>query len=142
MSNLVLCFGAPPSKFVLADTRMLYDLFDALNRRYDNKSLAIELPAMMDNIQMDVIDPDDAKWEFWKSNQIQKVKIFYEHNKVTKSVGAIFVNTRVASPFGDLKDDEYKNVLRSEYAKVRMLRKKTNDIAFWEADFDKMTPEK
>lgn len=46
MSNLIMCYGCPPTKFVLADTRMIFDLFEALQRRFDRKTLAVEFPQM------------------------------------------------------------------------------------------------
>ena len=70
MANLIFMYGCPPSNFVLADTRMLRDLFDSLRSRFDPNTLAIELPKMLDDLQSDVMDPDDAKWEILKSNQI------------------------------------------------------------------------
>ena len=65
MANLVLAWGCPPTKFVLADTRMIHDFFDTLRDRYCRKTLSLTFPQVLDNM---LSDAGDATWEFWKSN--------------------------------------------------------------------------
>lgn len=90
MANLTLAWGCPPSKFVLADTRMIHDFFDTLRDRYDPKTLCVKFPDVLNDM---LSEAGDAAWEFWRSKSLQTAKIFYEQNKVTSSQGIIFVNT-------------------------------------------------
>jgi hypothetical protein len=73
-ANLIMMYGCQPSRFVLSETRMLYDLFDALNARFNPQTLALEIPQMFEDLQS---DSADAMWEIWRSNQIQTIKLFY-----------------------------------------------------------------
>jgi len=91
-ANLVMMYGCQPSRFVLAETRMLYDLFDSLNSRFNPQTLSLELPKMFDDLQS---DSEDAMWEIWRSNQIQTVRLFYEKNRVTQREGYIFYTDHV-----------------------------------------------
>jgi hypothetical protein len=91
-----MMYGCQPSRFVLSDTRMLYDLFESLNCRFDPQTLGLEIPKMFEDIQSDAAD---AKWEIWRSNQCQTVKIFYERNKVTQREGFIFCTTHVDNKY-------------------------------------------
>ena len=130
-----MMFGCQPSKFVLSDTRMLYDLFDSLNSRFDPKTLALELPLMFEDLQSDAA-VGDAKWEIWRSNQIQKVKLFYENNKVTQREGFIFCTTHVDNKYQDLEGDARMEQLGKEFVKLRMSRTgKSEDVCQkeWEA---------
>ena len=69
MANVVMAFGCPPSKFVLSETRMIPDFFDALNKRYDRETLAVEFPKMFYDVQSESAS-GDANWEFFTSNQL------------------------------------------------------------------------
>ena len=100
MANLILAWGCPPSKFVLADTRMIHDFFDTLRDRFCRETLAVKFPNVLDDM---LSEAGDACWEFWKSNQLQTCKIFYEHNKVTDSHGIIFVNDQCDNKWQNLQ---------------------------------------
>ena len=118
MANLVMAWGCQPSKMVLVDTKMITDFFDTLRDRYCRKTLTVSFPQMFDS--MLAISKDDEAWEFWKSNKIQKCKIFYEHNKVTNSEGYIFVNTHCKSSFSHLEGAERRAKLKECFIPVRM----------------------
>jgi len=102
-ANLIMMFGCQPSRFVLVETRMLYDLFDSFNSRFNPQTLALELPKMLEDLQSDAAD---AKWEIWRSNQLQTVKLFYEKNKVSQREGFIFCTTHVDNKYQDLVGEE------------------------------------
>ena len=118
MANLVLVYGCPPSKFVLADTRMLHDFFETLENRYNQRTLAVELPQMLDDLDNESMHDGDAKWELMKSNQIQKVRIFFENNKVTKKRAVIFVTTHVKNKYSHLTGDERDKAMMHEWANI------------------------
>ena len=103
MANLVMAWGCPPSKMVLADTRMIHDFFDTLRDGYNKKTLAVKFPDVLDHL---LSEAGDACWEFWKSNELQPVKIFYECNKVTDAYGVIFYNTQLDNKHQDLQGAE------------------------------------
>ena len=96
MANLVMAWGCPPSRIALADTRMINAFFDALRDRYDKKTLSIKFPDVLDTL---LSEAGDACWEFWKSNELQPVKIFYEFNRVTDRHAVIFYNTQLDNKY-------------------------------------------
>ena len=99
MANLVFAWGCPPSKKVIADNRMIHDFFDTLRNRYDKRTLSLKLPDALDEM---VSEAGDACWEFWKSNELQPVKIFYEFNRVTDRHAVIFYNTQLDNKYQGL----------------------------------------
>ena len=91
MSNVIFCWGCVPSKGVNADTRMVHDFNDTLEARFSKKTLTLEFPQILDNM---LGAPDDCKWEFWKSNQIQTCRLQYCHNLTTEKDDQGKVRTR------------------------------------------------
>ena len=87
-----MAWGCAPSNAVLEATRMIHDFKDTLRERYNRKTLTVQFPTVFDDM---LANANDAKWEFWRSNRIQKCKIFYRQNKVTDSIGVVFVHTHV-----------------------------------------------
>ena len=71
---------------------MIHDFEDTLKDRYDRETLEVLLPDVFENM---LSYNAEAKWEFWKSNKIQKCKLFYKHCKVTDSEGIVFVHTHL-----------------------------------------------
>ena len=69
MANVVMAYGCPPTKFVLSETRMIPDFFDALNKRYDRETLAVDFPKMLYDVQCESA-VGDCNWEFFTSNQL------------------------------------------------------------------------
>ena len=76
---------------------MVYEIADAINTRYSTEDLTLEIPSVFDNLSS-----QDAKLEMSISNTVQPLKLFREHQLVSKSVAYVFVNTRS-------KDLVYKN---------------------------------
>ena len=66
MANLILCWGCPPSRMVLADTVMIHEFFATLQDRYDRKTLSVTFPDKLN--EMLETKKEDALWEIWKSN--------------------------------------------------------------------------
>ena len=95
MANLIFAWGCSPSKGVLADTRMIHEMFETLQDRYNRKTLSVTFPKMFED--MLETKKEDALWEFWKSNKIQECKILYESNIATRKIGVIFVHSSVKS---------------------------------------------
>ena len=83
--------------------KMTEDFFETLKDKYDKRTLSLVFPYELDAI---LANPRDAGWELWRSNQLQSVKIFYEHNIVSHSIGVVFVNTHCKSKFHDLTGEE------------------------------------
>ena len=98
-----MAWGCPPSSIVLADTRMIHDFFDTLRSRFHPTTLAVSIPSVFDGM---LYRAGDAQWEFWKSNLIQEVKIFYEHNIVTTAdaEGLIIFNETIKNKYHDHAD--------------------------------------
>lgn len=110
---------------------MIHDFFDTLRDRYDRFTLAVSMPSVFDSM---LGDAGDAKWEFWKSNLIQDVKIFYEANKVTEREGIIIVSTICENKYGALEGDAREEKLREGYLQARMVNaNRTQEEA--EADY-------
>lgn len=137
MANLVLAWGCPPSKMVLADTRMIHDFFDCLRDRYDRKTLTVRFPDVLDTL---LSEAGDACWEFWKSNELQPVKIFYEFNKVTDRHAVIFYNTQLDNKWQNLEGAEKRAKLKEIFLPLQMKNaKQTLEQA--EKEFEEMSEE-
>ena len=61
-----MLWGCSPSKGVLVDTRMIHEMFETLQERYDRKTLSVTFPAKFH--EMIETKDKDAMWEIWQSN--------------------------------------------------------------------------
>ena len=86
--NVLLLFGCKPSLGVERDTYMVRELIQTLIRRLDVLSLSLDLPDALDQLQS-----VDASFEMVASNSLKPLRLFYEHNTVTKKACLIIVNT-------------------------------------------------
>ena len=119
---------------------MIPDFFDALNKRYDRETLAVDFPKMLYDVQCESA-VGDCNWEFFTSNQLQRTKIFYENNRVKEASphkrAVIICNDYVKSKWSDLKGDARHAKLKELYIPIRMANaNKTKEEA--EKDFEAM----
>ena len=123
MSNVIFCWGCVPSKGVNADTRMVHDFNDTLEARFSKKTLTLEFPQILDNM---LGAPDDCKWEFWKSNQIQTCRLQYCHNLTTekdqgkvrtRGRGIIIINSVLKNQHSGLEGEDRKNKFKEIWVK-------------------------
>ena len=138
MANAIFAWGCAPTKFVLAETRMVDSFFETLKDRYCRKTLAITFPHEFDHM---LFNAGDEQWEIWKTNNIQPCRIFYEKNKVIKQIGVILIHTQCKSmldisvlPNGKQRDAKLKEL----YVPLRMINAKC-DQKKAEEDFMKLT---
>ena len=103
LQNLLLLWGCRPSDVVLAETKMVADIIEILNAKIDKKEHSVTLPKALDQLK-----GEDAQFEMVTSNTIQPLKLFYEHNVVTRKIGLVLINTGIRSP----KQLEYRNALK------------------------------
>ena len=75
---------------VLAKTTMIKDVSDVLENEYEKKTLSISFPTCFDDLK-----GNDASFELVSSNTMQPLRLVRAHNIVTKSIGVIFVHTRL-----------------------------------------------
>ena len=99
----MLVFGCAPSKTVNLDTKMIHNFFNTLKERYSKETLDVTFPDALDDMLASALD---EKWEIWRSNKIQRCKIFYERNKVIKKIGIVLVHTHCKNAFNDLQRNE------------------------------------
>ena len=135
MSNLILAFGCQPSRGNVPDTKMLDEFFETLRDKYDRRTLSLTFPRELDAM---LANPQDAQWELWRSNQLQSVKLFYEHNVVSHSIGGVFVNTYCKSKFHDLTGEERRQQLQELYVPLRMASQSRSEEEA-RADFENLT---
>ena len=114
---MILAYGCQPSQGIVDGAKMIEDFFQTLRDKYDKRTLSLVLPRELDAM---LSNPRDAQWEFWRSNQLQSVKIFYEHNVVSHSIGVVFINTYCKSKFHDLTGEERRQKLQELYVPLRM----------------------
>ena len=88
---------------------MVHDFFDTLRERFDRKTLSVTFPDCLDDM---LANEDDEKWEVWRSNKIQKCKIFYRQNKITHFKGVIVCNTHTNNKWQSLEGQEKEDKLR------------------------------
>ena len=95
--NFLFIFGNQPGKSILAETQMVYEISQVLSQEYDIETLSIQIPRAFDFLKS-----DDAHFEIVTSPTLQPIRLMYNHNKVTKTVAYVFVNTKC-------RDVKYKN---------------------------------
>ena len=81
---------------VKTKTTMIKDLSDVLKKQYDRKSFSILFP----NCFNDLLG-NDASFEMALSNTLQPLRLVYEHNVATDSIGVVFVHTHLEGTIGD-----------------------------------------
>ena len=113
----------------------MQDFFEALRNGYDRRTLVLTLPRALDTM---IASRREGQWEIWRSDQIQSVKVYYEHNVVCRSIGVVFVNTYCKSKFHDLKGNEQRQKLEELYVPLRMAEQKRSEEAARE-DFANLT---
>ena len=92
MQHFALIYGCAPGLGVLANTKMIDDVTDALLHKYDKESLTCEFPSVFDDLA-----GSDTNFEMVASNTMQTLKLFYSHNIVSKSTGVVFVQPKLDS---------------------------------------------
>ena len=90
--NFILIYGTRPGLVVKADTKMMEEVAERMENRFDKNSFTLSIPKMFD----DMIGVD-ADFEMISSQTLQHLKLVYEHNLVTKTIAIIFV-----CPYGDV----------------------------------------
>ena len=68
---------------------MVAEIAQTLSQEYDIETLSIQLPKVFNYMK-----GEDAQFEIVTSPTMQPLRLMYNHNKVTKTVAHIFVNTR------------------------------------------------
>ena len=67
---------------------------EILLQNYEKKSFTVTIPSLFSILQ-------NPSFEVVSGSMIQTVKLFYEHNVVTRSIAAIFVYTYGRTPAED-----------------------------------------
>ena len=83
--NFAIVFGCPPSVGVRADTKMLFDISDALI-----DGLSAEMTCTFPDV-IETLQGTDANLELVTSSTLRPLKMFYVHNVVRILRGYIFV---------------------------------------------------
>jgi len=83
--NFAIVFGCPPSVGVRADTKMLFDISDALI-----DGLSAEMTCTFPDV-IETLQGTDTNLELVTSSTLRPLKIFYVHNVVRILRGYIFV---------------------------------------------------
>ena len=83
--NLILVFGCPPSVGVKANTKMCYDLANALDAGYEKARFTLQIPEVFE-----LLEGRDNAFEMIQSNSLQPLGLVYQHNVMTKSIGVVF----------------------------------------------------
>ena len=95
---------------VLADTTMIQDLSNVLKSQYDRTTFSIEFPDCFNDLL-----GNDASFEMALSNTLQPLRLIYEHNVVTDSIGVIFIHTRLGNKAYEgaiEKGEKYQKLLK------------------------------
>ena len=68
---------------------MVYELISTIIARLDRQTLSIQFPDVVSQLH----SHDQDSFEMSCSNTIMPLKLYYNHNIVTRTYAAIFVNT-------------------------------------------------
>ena len=76
------------------NTELIDDLTQALAHKYDRESLSLMFPSFLKDLQD--LNPS---LQIRASHRLQKIKLIYSHNLVTRSHGTIFVHTQIKAHY-------------------------------------------
>ena len=82
--NFIFLYGCRPSAGVKANTTMIKDILNALINSADRINFTVLLPQALEQLK-----GNDASFETACSSSIQTVKLYYNLNVVTKSLGLV-----------------------------------------------------
>ena len=134
-----MAWGCAPSKIVLLETKMIRDFFQTLKDRYNRKTLAVTFPDCIDDL---VANTNDEQWEVYKTNKIKKCSIFRSSNKVIKSIGHIFVQSKIKSVYdiSKLPEGQERVEKLKELFVPLWMKNKNKTEAEANADFEALDP--
>lgn len=70
--NFILIFGAPPNIGIRANSRMIYELAEAMVSKYDQVYLTLKIPAVFNDLYS-----EDASIEMIASSTLKPLTLFY-----------------------------------------------------------------
>ena len=88
--NLLLMWACQPSGGVRTDTKMMDDIRQIFEHRFDKDTLMLRIPQVFKHLKS-----VDVNFEMVTSNTLQQTGIEYKKNIVTTSKAVIFVNNEV-----------------------------------------------
>lgn len=88
--NFILIFGAPPNIGVRSDTRMIYELAEAMLSKYDQVTFMLIIPAVFNDMYS-----EDASIEMIASSTLKPLVLFYEPHTADESIAFIFANGKL-----------------------------------------------
>ena len=87
--NVLFIFNTKPTLIGSQQSKMVHDLIGTLIARLDRQTLSIQFPDVVSQLH----SSDQDSFEMSCSNTIMPLKLYYNHNIITHTYAAIFVNT-------------------------------------------------
>ena len=100
--NVAIVFGCQPANLIDKNTQMVHDTKNALEQRFDKKTLTLEIPKVFEFLK-----GQDANFELTTSSTLQTLELPYRDNIVAKSHALVFQTDELSRP--GCKTREYTN---------------------------------
>ena len=93
-------WGCRPQSSVGKKTKMVKDVIEVLEHRFDPNTLMLHIPSAFDHLK-----GQDTSFEMVTSNTIQPLCLEYQDNIITESVAVVFINSS-CNKVQNMEDDK------------------------------------